>query len=332
MKNTFPLIPSHISYIPPNLVYLGLGLSELVPDLQTYEGVYSAWSNNTLNGQSEWSIPQFRGQFADFHFAIEFGTHSWNRWAEKYFGLPHIPDGYVWAGRSPKYYVNNLNPFRGAYLSQNSRGTTSWEFLNHNKLYGGDADKKHYLIKRNDPEYKKIAKYFTTPKWERKPLSEPVEDSPETKLVKEYQKAHKELNEAKEKNYTITYDGHSDRIIQKEESIVIWNNNVCLLPTSGLPVLWLHYKIIKRDPTPNFEVYGPNSGVKVKPYLTKFGWSFSPTPLGVIHIKREIFTKLHNELTELTPDVDSVTIQGITFTVNQISELVRFRDKYVPNL
>lgn len=330
----FPKPPNHLN-IPSNHVYLGTG--DDIPNLENNYTSYNSCGN---------LIDHVKFNGTD-HYSVEFGSPEWNRWASAKFDLPDIPDDYAWIGVGPKNKGVVAGDFVGSYLSERE-----WVYLYEPFYYGGRHNYTHYLINKSSSQYKNAKKYFTSLKhiidnaysnfwtasnfWTDGVTTMPTDTDPvlveldnqHQKLVKAYQKAKEELQEARENGWTIqssewggVYSGDNNYSISDETHVSINNlstvviNNLGNLPSHS----WSMVKIIKEEPAPSFEVNG------YKPEYHMAYWKFGCAK--IIHDIVDGLVAHHEDMGESCNEykgMTSVTIGAGTFTMDQLIELSNY--------
>lgn len=328
---TFPKPPVHLQ-IPSNHVYLGTNKD--VPTLEGRRNYTSYYADGKVIERIK-----YKGSLGvdhANHYSVEFGSPEWNRWASVKFDLQDIPDDYVWIGGGPlnKGVVND--EFWGSYLYKNEWYYIEEPFFFH---FSGHLNSTQYIIRKDDPQYGNAKKYFTslykdTNNIDKVPdyCTDPVLvelDNKHQELVKAYQKAKEELQEAKENGWTIrssewgglyylgnTYSISDETHVSINNLSTIVINNLGHLPSHP----WSMVEIIKEEPAPSFEVNG------YKPEFQTYCWKF-----GCAKISHQLVDGLvahHKDMGESCDEykgLTSVTIGAGTFTMDQLIELSNYR-------
>ena len=298
MRNELPTKPDEIT-LPQNHVYLGF--EKEVPYIQ---------NNFKGNHSNEWFEPA-NGHSYGNHYCVEFGTPNWNRWAEVKFDLEQISDTMVFVGKKEDLVKLGIKSFRG----RNSVGKT-WGGIpsSINKL---DVDIMfdgvYLLMDKTDPQYDLVRDYFCN---EPQIDSEETLDESDLQLLREYKRACKDLQEAKDNDYEIQLLNYRSRNPESSEYIVIKNDMVYLRNLHNYHHLWSDCKIIKSNPVPSFEIEGDGKG-PYKPKYTKDGWKFGCKLIGF-----DIISNLDNNLPS---GVEGVKIGKGYFSTQQIAELNKYQ-------
>ena len=300
-----PKLPCKSKPLSHNLIYLGKGGSKN-DNIVRIEGCCPYYS---CEEDFKWGRG-YLGSSPRLHYAIEFGTSVWNKWAEKRFNLESIPSKGVFIGSYEDVVRMDLGRVHMKISFDGTWGAEPDYFYKHriNSPNCRDAKTSYVCVLKEDVgTLKKVKEYYR-----KINLAPTNHDSPQaidvTPYLK-YQKACKDLQEAKEEGYLIKRD--LLREIFPKEHIILKDDKVYLSTLYGKERFWEEYEIIKEENCPSFEIEGDGDG----PYVPKYsstGWIFGC---------KLISHKIIKSCQELPEGINEVKIGQGVFTREQIKEL-----------
>jgi hypothetical protein len=211
----------------PNLVYLGTGGKNLV--FHNYKKPYYIYQEELGIWESG-----YVGYFGSHHYAIEFGTTEWNRWAEKRYNLDPIPEGAVFVGNNPEEI--GIKDFFGRH-TQMRDGILTWGMTPtiFHKITSNVSQDLHpyYSISKTDPQLAKVKEYYCGAP---EVAPEIVINVADLSVYVKYKEACKELEEAKSNNSRIQRRGYLTRGISDNAHMMKSTSVLMVISASGLNV------------------------------------------------------------------------------------------------